>query len=970
MAKKTRRLSQDSSKTARPPGDAEGTSRTANLPKTPFEWAGFRSRLLGSWYCDGTRWVFWTILSLILVMGFARWQTNASRSFWIDEFHSLRLGQYEAAGIEETGEMYHKGFFTTISPFVGGASNERWARTPAVLAMMLGVGFMAILGGLWGGRRMALSAAVVGTLSPRVLYHGGEIRYYAFLFMLGALALLVLELCRRRKGAWALPLGGLTALYAYTIHPASGPYMALVGMTAFGLVGWDFAKSLRPALAWRAEDRAALVRVMWLGAMLTAGVVGPLVLHAKIGEIWARQFGAVLSGKASHAPNIVPGFDFFITMVDSLYFFTTKFHILKVLMHKLWPWGMVAGAILLFRRNPFLAIFVPVSYILYFISFYFVPAQIPMAVKYTIAGFPGLLLLIAGLLAEIPRLIGQRWPAAESKAAAVLLLAWIALNADPAYIALTDDLSHYRPALERIVELNEGPEPPIVYASSMLHAGLQFYGEPLPVESRPLVRDSKDYGIPGVLQSLATDRSVFFGISTVNMKYRAGFLKAISTYYSETEVLNSLLVPWYSVHLWRPRAKVIAIPGRIVKLNEEAAAQLTGDGLKILTPVGGSWRLNNAPGGSTLYVAGHPLPSPALPFVSPTSSVLTLRLEGPAPTAPLALLPSAHNGTIACPGGLAVRMALTPFSEPRMLGGQPVMHFSRSYWAEYVFDVPGDAAGLMVTLSEAGVVSAAFEILLNGEPFSIVAGAAGQQLIAEGTYSRVVPLPENVRGQRIRLRFTFLSEPYIGDNQGTIHEVALIPALPPGRDDNLLPHLALMPASDFANGNFPPPPQDPFWKQVKVSHGEESGREIGLPKVQVRRGDDGLAYLALPVDRETPTTQVILPTVHPAPGSWVYCTYEAQQVEAPQHSLGMFAVMLNDENKQVSLAGFTTGLQGQESDSWCRYAALMPVPLETKSSIFYWQVYRHPEENKPPTPPGSELRFRNFRIYGTDDIPR
>ncbi|MCB2154906.1 hypothetical protein KQI84_08455 [bacterium] len=959
MAKNTRKQRGGRSKATAPSPPEERRQEGAQTDVDTKTWS---QRLRDPWYVGANRWFFWAILALILVMGLVRWQTNASRSYWIDEIHSIRKGQLavEAEGLEDLGEKYHQGFFATIGPLIGDGSSERQARTPAVVAIMLGIGFMAILGGLLGGRWMALSATIVGVIAPRALYHSGEIRYYAFLFMLGALGLLLLELCHRRKGAWALPLGGLTAIYAYTIHPASGPFMMMIGLAAFGFVAWDFATSIRPAFQNKKRNPATMIRAVWLGFMIATAVAAPVVMFSKVAEIWNAHFGAVLSGKATHAPNMKFTWDFLSRTFTHLYFSIPKRSFGTEVINFLWFGGLIVGPLLMFRRSRVLALFIPISFVLYFATFFFVPAEIGMAAKYMMAAVPGLLLLIATVPPEIGRLVATKSPRAGAWTFGVLMFGWIALNAQPAYLMIVKDVSNYRQTIEVAESYTQDTAPPTIFASSILLLGLDYYRQRLPLERRPIVRNAAGAGVPGILQGLASERGIMFAMINETASYRGRFIEAIEPYMKEVKELDSPVAPSYSVHIWRPRLDLIAVPGRILKLDRDAIEQLTGEGLDFLTPGPGGWRLKGAPENSKLFVNGEAMPTPVGDFLAAKETSMTLRLEAAEPIESLDLVPAPVDGMILCPGGLAWRVPVTPYSRPIMRSGVLAMNFKRSYWCEYALDVPEDAGGLVVVMEEAGKVSAAFEILIDDKPFAIVAGMMGAQQIIDGPYRRYVPLPEDAKGRRVRFRFTFLSETYIGDNEGTILGVGLVGSVP--QDDNLFPRLILTPPPDWARGDFPRPQGDPFWGQVAVNAND-------LSKIEVHHDVED-PYMSVSLERDTPTMQIALPPFEPIPGSWIYCEYEAEQIAAPQHSLGMFATIYDKDGKDISLCGFTEGLQGQESDGWCRYGALMPVAAGAALVRFHWQIYRHPEENKPPTPEGSELRFRNFRIFAPEEVQR
>ncbi|MBI5155384.1 hypothetical protein HZA57_09120, partial [Candidatus Poribacteria bacterium] len=422
------------------------------------------------------------------------------------------------------------------------------------------------------------------------------------------------------------------------------------------------------------------------------------------------------------------------------------------------------------------------------------------------------------------------------------------------------------------------------------------------------------------------------------------------------ESLPSIPYPPWTLNIWEPAVDVVVSPGRTTALTAQQQARLSEGSLKVVIPGGGRWTVQGLPADSNLLVNGVSQPA-AHVFDAPSTLPVTLALHGPAPDGSVAFRPDWSGGEIACPGGLPSHAMLDHYSHPQARNGNLSWAFERNLWAEYTFDVPADGpCTLRTDFRCTGENPGLLEVTANGQTFAILLGRPG--IASEQQF---LPLPEKALGERVVFRYTFMSETLQGDNRLWLDSVALLRALPPpDSHDNVLAGLSALPPPAWAAGTFPPPEGTRFWSLSKFDppEGHRWRREVR---------EDGIPAIMIPVERNVPSfrTQIAFPPINLQGSGAIYASYEAIQRYAPQHSFGVFAALLDKSGKILDTYSFTEHLQGQENKGqWCRYAGLIPYTADHARAIFYGQVYRHPEDTKPPTPEGSEFGLRRFTIHG------
>ena len=232
------------------------------------------------------------LLSLTGIVGLAaglRLPLLGHSSLWWDECHTLQVASamHAASPLRVLSAVFrgYSSYFLLLVPWVGSATSEWALRLPSVLAGMLLPGILLLLGREWGGDSLGWRAGVAAAISPFLVWHSREARWYPFTWLLIAIsAIAFLKVLRQPNWRWALLciLVGLVAATSYA------PAILLVGTQAL----W-FACSAGP----REEVRRAWSRSP-LGVRALVGLPVACCLIAGGVWIWSTLLAPVLSDGA------------------------------------------------------------------------------------------------------------------------------------------------------------------------------------------------------------------------------------------------------------------------------------------------------------------------------------------------------------------------------------------------------------------------------------------------------------------------------------------------------------------------------------------------------------------------------------------------------------------------------------------------------------------------------------------------
>ncbi len=176
------------------------------------------------------------ILLLLFVAGLPRLAGLGARGLWLDEAYSALLSQSSAGRIFEmlrfdSGPPLYYLFLRLWSAVAG--SSELALRLPSAIAGILTAVACYAAGRRLGFGRGAAFSALFVALSPLLVYHAQDARYYAFLPLIGALALLSLDRLVESpsRGRWiayamTLVLAEYLHNYGLLLIPAAYAYVA------------------------------------------------------------------------------------------------------------------------------------------------------------------------------------------------------------------------------------------------------------------------------------------------------------------------------------------------------------------------------------------------------------------------------------------------------------------------------------------------------------------------------------------------------------------------------------------------------------------------------------------------------------------------------------------------------------------------------------------------------------------------
>lgn len=114
-------------------------------------------------------------------------------SLWWDECHSVHMARavLERQPAEVLGALAHgvSPYFVLLAPIARAGQGEAWLRLPSVLAALGLVLVMAGIGRDLGGGALAWRVALATAVSPFIVWHAREVRWYTLAWLLAAVSL-------------------------------------------------------------------------------------------------------------------------------------------------------------------------------------------------------------------------------------------------------------------------------------------------------------------------------------------------------------------------------------------------------------------------------------------------------------------------------------------------------------------------------------------------------------------------------------------------------------------------------------------------------------------------------------------------------------------------------------------------------------------------------------------------------------
>ncbi len=222
-------------------------------------------------------------LAAVLVLGGVNFVGGVgAASLFVDEAFSWIVASHPLADLYsqvKLSEVAPPGYYLLLHIWlqIGGSMTETWMRIPSVIAGIGLVAAVAWLCQLLGGRRAAVTGALLTAISPLVLTYAQQVRAYVFVMLATTVAVaLALEASRRsrHRPAW-LTASGCCGVAAIWLH-----YTCLSVVIALAV--WVLT---RPEFSGRAKT-------IYVAALAVAqGVVTPLLIHqASTGNPGADAF--------------------------------------------------------------------------------------------------------------------------------------------------------------------------------------------------------------------------------------------------------------------------------------------------------------------------------------------------------------------------------------------------------------------------------------------------------------------------------------------------------------------------------------------------------------------------------------------------------------------------------------------------------------------------------------------------------
>jgi hypothetical protein len=224
------------------------------------------------------------LATLVMLPGLGR------ASLWWDECHSVRMAQtvLERPPAEVLDALAHgmSPYFALLAPIARDRVGEAWLRFPSVLAALGLVVVAAGIGRDLGGRALAWRVGLATAVSPFIVWHAREVRWYTLAWLLAALSLRAGLRAARGAGGRSLAVSAVWGLMAASVF---SPAIVLLPPIVIASIG-----ALRAAHGGaHVVDPASRRR-----RFVIAGGVASIVLVAGF-WLWRVLLGPALRGGAA-----------------------------------------------------------------------------------------------------------------------------------------------------------------------------------------------------------------------------------------------------------------------------------------------------------------------------------------------------------------------------------------------------------------------------------------------------------------------------------------------------------------------------------------------------------------------------------------------------------------------------------------------------------------------------------------------
>ncbi len=207
------------------------------------------------------------LATLLMLPGLGR------ASLWWDECHSVRMAQaiLQHRPAEVLDALAHgvSPYFALLAPIARDGVGEAWLRFPSVLAALGLVVVAAGIGRDLGGRALAWRVGLATAVSPFIVWHAREVRWYTLAWLLAALSLRAGLRAARGAGGRSLAVSAAWGLMAAMVF---SPAIVLLPPLVIASIGAVRSARGEPHVAETASRRRRFLIASGVAAIvLVAG---------------------------------------------------------------------------------------------------------------------------------------------------------------------------------------------------------------------------------------------------------------------------------------------------------------------------------------------------------------------------------------------------------------------------------------------------------------------------------------------------------------------------------------------------------------------------------------------------------------------------------------------------------------------------------------------------------------------------
>jgi uncharacterized membrane protein len=199
----------------------------------------------------------WAMVGMLLLAYILRLVGLTAESLWIDEGYSLALASHDVHDIVQgaAADQHPPLYYLLLHLWLSAGESVFYLRYLSVLIGMLGVAATALIGRAILGRKAGVAVALLLGCSPMHIWYSQEVRMYVLLALLATLSVYMLWRLIHNRGGWVLY--GLSTLLALYTHYFAGFILLFENMLALG---------------WALKQRRGHLLVQWIGVQTVLAI--------------------------------------------------------------------------------------------------------------------------------------------------------------------------------------------------------------------------------------------------------------------------------------------------------------------------------------------------------------------------------------------------------------------------------------------------------------------------------------------------------------------------------------------------------------------------------------------------------------------------------------------------------------------------------------------------------------------------